>query len=59
MPLEIVIFNDNEHAIEVDGMSIQYIPNVYRQDYGSRVVYFEIRLNAALPAAGSHHGSSR
>jgi hypothetical protein len=141
MPLEIVIFNDNDHAIEVDGMSIQlirdeehirtltpsdavsrlyggsksllgqpksslpnekaredfdnkfllhkpiaphskgggfvympvydggnlasylstatvYIPNVYRQDDGSRLVFFEISLNAALPAAGSRHGSS-
>jgi hypothetical protein len=142
MPLAVVIFNDNDHAIEVDGMSIQliraeerihtlipsevvsrlyghgrsmlgqptsgppngkaledfdnkfllhkpiaphskgggfvympvydagnlasylstaivYIPNVYRQDDGSRLVFFEISLNAALPAAESPHGSSR
>lgn len=142
MPLAVVIFNDNDHAIEVDGMSIQlirdderirtltpgeavnrlygksrsmfgqpasgpgnekaredfsnkflghepiaphskgggflympvyaagnlasflsmatvYIPNVYRKDDGSRLVFFEISLKAALPAAGSGHGSSR
>ena len=141
MPLAVVIFNDNDHAIEVDGMSIQlirdeerirtvtpgevvsrlygsgksllgqptskfhnekaledfdnkfllhkpiaphskgggfvylpvynagnlasylstasvYIPNVYRQDDGSRLVFFEISLNAALPVAGFLHGSS-
>jgi hypothetical protein len=142
MPLEVVIFNDNDHAIEVDGMSIQlirdeerirtltpgevvsrlygkgrsmigqpkarppnekaredfdnkfllhkpiaphsngggfvyipvydvgnmasylstatvYIPNVYRQDDGCRLVFFEISLNAAFPAAGSLPASSR
>jgi hypothetical protein len=142
MPLAVVIFNDNDHAVEVDGMSIQlirdeerirtltpgevvsrlygkgrsmlgqptarppnekaledfdnkfllhkpiaahsngggfvympvydagnlasylstatvYIPNVYRKDNGSRLVFFEINLNAALPAAGSRNGSSR
>ncbi len=26
-----------------------YIPNVYRQDDGSRLIFFEIGLNAALP----------
>ena len=142
MPLAVVIFNDNDHAVEVDGMSIQlirdeehirtltpgevvsrlygkgrsmlgqptagppnakaledfdnksllhkpiaphsngggfvylpvydagnlasylstatvYIPNVYRKDNGSRLVFFEINLNPALPAAGSRNGSSR
>ncbi len=58
MPLEIVIFNDNDHAIKVDGLSIQSVPNVYRRDADSRPVYFEIGLNAALPATGSRHGSS-
>jgi hypothetical protein len=58
MPLEIAIFNDYDHAIEVDGISIQYIPNAYRRDDGSSLVYFEIGLNAALPATGSRHGSS-
>ena len=58
MPLEIIIFNDNDHAIEVDGMSIQYIPDVYRREDGSRLVFFEISVNDALPAAGPRYGSS-
>ena len=60
MPLAIAIFNDNDHAIDVDGMSIHFqCLMLYRQDDGSRLVFFEISLNAALPAAGSRHGSSR
>jgi len=39
MPLEIAIFNHNDYAIEVDGMSIRYIPNVCRRDDGSRLVF--------------------
>ncbi len=42
-----------------------YIPNVYRKDTDSRLVFFEINLKAALSAVrsgqsgDSHHGSSR
>jgi hypothetical protein len=29
-----------------------YVPNVYRQDNGSRLIFFEISLSAAMPAPG-------
>jgi len=29
--------------------SVIYIPNVYRRDTGSRMIFFEIGLNAAIP----------
>lgn len=124
MPLEILIFNDNDYAIEVDGLSIDlicgkdhfktltpkevvvrlygrssnkkaledfdkkflmnqevpphskdggflyiraynmkdltaclsnavvYIPNVYRQDEGTRLIFFEVSLESAMPDSG-------
>lgn len=124
MPLEILIFNDNDYAIEVDGLSIElicgkerlrtlrpkevvvrlygrssndkaledfdkkflmnrevpphaknggflyiraynikdllsclskavvYVPNVYRQDEGSRLIFFEVSLESAMPDPG-------
>lgn len=45
--------------------TLVYIPNVYRRDNDSRLVFFEINLDAALKAGGrgqngdSRHGSSR
>jgi hypothetical protein len=39
MPLAIDIFNENDCAIEEDGTWIKYIPNVYRQDDFSRLVF--------------------
>jgi hypothetical protein len=45
--------------------ALVYLPNVYRQDNGSRLVFFEINLNAALPSGArgqsgdSRHGPSR
>ncbi len=41
--------------------SVIYIPNVYRRDNGSRMIFFEIGLNAAIPpgsrADDSSHGA--
>jgi hypothetical protein len=35
-----------------------YIPNVYRRDNGSRLVFFEIDLNAAVSAGSGSSGSA-
>jgi len=41
---------NSDNIVSYLSTSLVYIPNVYRRDNGSRMIFFEIGLNAAFPA---------
>ena len=43
---------DSKDLISYLSNSVVYIPNIYRRDNGSRMIFFEIELNAAMRANG-------
>jgi hypothetical protein len=40
---------DSKDIVSYLSKSTVYIPNVYRRDNGSRMIYFEIEMNASIP----------